>query len=57
VQSADLAHRIYGAAAHLNPRTREFFIANWAPLGGGWGAKRSDDGVSASVCMDDGDTI
>jgi hypothetical protein len=34
----------------------EFFIANWGPLGGGWGAKRSEDGVSATVCMNDGDT-
>jgi N-methylhydantoinase B len=40
----------------INPRTREFFIANWGPLGGGWGAKRSEDGVSATVCMNDGDT-
>jgi N-methylhydantoinase B len=40
----------------INPRTSEFFIANWGPLGGGWGAKRSEDGVSATVCMNDGDT-
>jgi N-methylhydantoinase B len=40
----------------VNPRTSEFFIANWGPLGGGWGAKRSEDGVSATVCMNDGDT-
>jgi len=40
----------------VNPRTAEFFIANWGPLGGGWGAKRSEDGVSATVCMNDGDT-
>ena len=40
----------------VNPRTHEFFIANWGPLGGGWGAKRTEDGVSATVCMNDGDT-
>jgi len=40
----------------INPRMSEFFIANWGPLGGGWGAKRSEDGVSATVCMNDGDT-
>jgi len=40
----------------INPRTSEFFIANWGPLGGGWGAKRNQDGVSATVCMNDGDT-
>ena len=26
------------------------------PLGGGWGAKSSEDGVSATVCINDGDT-
>jgi N-methylhydantoinase B len=40
----------------INPGTKEFFIANWGPLGGGWGAKRTEDGVSATVCMNDGDT-
>jgi hypothetical protein len=37
----------------INPRNSEFFIANWGPLGGGWGAKRTEDGVSATVCMND----
>ena len=40
----------------INPKTSEFFIANFGPLGGGWGAKRSEDGVSATVCINDGDT-
>jgi len=40
----------------INPRAQEFFIANFGPLGGGWGAKRSEDGVSATVCINDGDT-
>lgn len=40
----------------VNPKTAEFFIANFGPLGGGWGAKRSEDGVSATVCINDGDT-
>jgi N-methylhydantoinase B len=45
------------AACHgINPRSSEFFIANFGPLGGGWGAKRSQDGVSATVCINDGDT-
>jgi len=35
---------------------RQFFIASTGPLGGGWGAKRSEDGVSATVCINDGDT-
>jgi N-methylhydantoinase B len=45
------------AACHgFNPRSAEFFIANFGPLGGGWGAKQKEDGVSATVCINDGDT-
>jgi N-methylhydantoinase B len=45
------------AAIHgINPRTNEFFIGNFGPLGGGWGAKHNQDGVSATVCINDGDT-
>jgi N-methylhydantoinase B len=40
----------------INPRANEFFIANFGPLGGGWGAKKSEDGVSGTVSMNDGDT-
>ncbi len=40
----------------IHPRTNEFFIGNFGPLGGGWGAKQSEDGVSATVCINDGDT-
>ena len=40
----------------INPKTQEFFIGNFGPLGGGWGAKRSGDGVSATVAINDGDT-
>jgi N-methylhydantoinase B len=40
----------------INPRTSEFFIANFGPLGGGWGAKRSEDGVAGTVSINDGDT-
>ena len=32
------------------------FIVGIGPLGGGWGAKTREDGVSATVCMNDGDT-
>jgi len=34
----------------------KLFIASVGPLGGGWGAKRGEDGVSATVCINDGDT-
>jgi N-methylhydantoinase B len=47
-----LAAGFYG----INPKGREFFIGNFGPLGGGWGAKRSEDGVSGVVCINDGDT-
>jgi N-methylhydantoinase B len=40
----------------VNPKTSEFFIGNFGPLGGGWGAKRAEDGVSGTVCINDGDT-
>jgi N-methylhydantoinase B len=40
----------------VNPKTKEFFIASLGPLGGGWGAKHNEDGVSATVCINDGDT-
>ncbi len=40
----------------INPATSEFFIAFVGPTGGGWGAKQREDGVSATVCLNDGDT-
>src|SRR5882762_3692261 len=40
----------------INTKTSEFFICNFGPLGGGWGAKRSEDGVGSTVAINDGDT-
>jgi N-methylhydantoinase B len=40
----------------IDPRSREFYIGNFGPLGGGWGAKHNEDGVSGTVCINDGDT-
>src|SRR5712671_724153 len=40
----------------FNPKTSELFIGTFGPLGGGWGAKKTEDGVSATVCLNDGDT-
>ena len=40
----------------INTRTSEFFIGSFGPLGGGWGAKLTEDGVSGTVCINDGDT-
>jgi len=40
----------------IDPRDGKFFLAHMGPLGGGWGAKMSEDGVSGTVCLNDGDT-
>jgi N-methylhydantoinase B len=40
----------------IDPRTGRFYIGAMGPCGGGWGAKRDEDGVSATICMNDGDT-
>ncbi len=38
----------------IDPKKREFFIGGFGPLGGGWGAQAvSEDGVSATVCLND----
>ncbi len=48
---------LVGPSFHgFNPKTSEFFIGTFGPLGGGWGAKKTEDGVSATVCLNDGDT-
>jgi len=40
----------------ISPKDGRFFLAGIGPLGGGFGAKLTEDGVSATVCMNDGDT-
>ncbi len=45
-----------GACNGIDTRTRSLFIGMFGPEGGGWGAKRNEDGISATVCMNDGDT-
>ena len=40
----------------ISPKDGRFFLAGIGPLGGGFGAKMNEDGVSATVCMNDGDT-
>lgn len=40
----------------INPLDGTFYIVGIGPLGGGWGAKATEDGMSATVCMNDGDT-
>ncbi len=40
----------------MSSKDHRFFIGASGPLGGGWGAKSTEDGVSATVCSNDGDT-
>jgi N-methylhydantoinase B len=40
----------------LSPKDGRFFLGGVGPSGGGWGAKHNEDGMSATVCMNDGDT-
>lgn len=40
----------------IHPKSGQFFMGNFGPLGGGWGAKANEDGISATVCLNDGDT-
>ncbi len=47
-----LSVRVHG----LSPATGRFFMGSFGPLGGGWGAKMTEDGMSATVCLNDGDT-
>ncbi len=50
------ADLIVGLFSGINPRSSEFYIGFIGPTGGGWGAKRDEDGNSATICMNDGDT-
>ncbi|MEE2996163.1 MAG: hydantoinase B/oxoprolinase family protein [Pseudomonadota bacterium] len=50
------ADLVIGMLNGINPRNNEFYIAFIGPTGGGWGAKQREDGVSATVCINDGDT-
>jgi len=44
--------QIYGYV----PELKQLIITAIGPAGGGWGAKMTEDGVSATVCINDGDT-
>jgi len=39
-----------------HPRDNNLFIYLGGLIGGGWGAKHSQDGMSATICINDGDT-
>jgi len=40
----------------VDHRTGRFFFGFVGPLGGGWGAKHNEDGISGTICLNDGDT-
>jgi N-methylhydantoinase B len=40
----------------IDPGTGRFYMSALGVPGGGWGAKHNEDGVSATVCINDGDT-
>lgn len=39
-----------------DPRTGRFYVGAGTLPGGGWGAKHNADGISTTVCINDGDT-
>jgi N-methylhydantoinase B len=55
--SAHFADLVSGRVAGMSPKDGRLFIAGaGGPMGGGFGAKLTEDGVSATVCRNDGDT-
>jgi N-methylhydantoinase B len=50
---ADLLVGIFNGIA---PADGRFYLGDLGPTGGGWGAKHNEDGMCATVCMNDGDT-
>jgi N-methylhydantoinase B len=54
---ADLASA--GTYGYIDPKTGNLYLGTGAGIGlagGGWGAKYDSDGMSATVCVNDGDT-
>ncbi len=50
------ADLMMGRMNGIDPARARLFIGAIGPTGGGWGAKHDSDGVSATVCLNDGDT-
>lgn len=40
----------------ISPRDGRLYLCGAGPMGGGWGAKHNEDGMCATVCLNDGDT-
>jgi N-methylhydantoinase B len=49
------ADLVIGQVQGISPEGN-LFITHLGPVGGGWGAKSSEDGVGVTVCINDGDT-
>jgi N-methylhydantoinase B len=54
--AAHHADLLVGLFNGISPRDGRFYLGDLGPTGGGWGAKHNEDGMSATVCMNDGDT-
>jgi N-methylhydantoinase B len=50
------ADLVVGLMSGISPRDGRLWIGGAGPTGGGWGAKHNQDGMSATVCLNDGDT-
>ena len=50
------ADLVVGTFNGIAPKDGRFYLGFVGPSGGGWGAKQTEDGMSATVCMNDGDT-
>ena len=50
------ADLVMGRMNGIDPRGNTLFIGAIGPTGGGWGAKHNEDGMPATVCLNDGDT-
>ena len=54
--AAHHADLVVGTFNGISPKDGRLFLGFAGPSGGGWGAKKTEDGMSAVVCMNDGDT-
>ena len=54
--AAHHADLLVGMISGISPKDGRLFLCSNGPMGGGWGAKISEDGMSATVCLNDGDT-
>jgi N-methylhydantoinase B len=51
------ADLVSGHISGISPKDGRLFIGgSGGPMGGGWGAKHNEDGMCATVCLNDGDT-